>query len=248
MAYANGRIPASFLVQAANGAPGQVLEPQTAMQWTWMVAGADRDGVRLQPEPDNGIPSCYRSLEAQQTAWNDYISLGGARAATPGYSNHGFGKAVDILITTATLAWLRANAARYGFDNAEGANAGENWHWVCTKTITINPDQEEDDMNADQAQKLDDLWQAVLPGQAGRKTQGAIAKQIADTYTTVQALGADTTSKTLLAKVTDLWQRLLPGTAGVKVQGDVAKQLADTLTAVNALSEKVDELAAKLGK
>jgi hypothetical protein len=61
-----------------------------------------------------------------------------ADAATPGTSEHGWGCADDIAeeldgdaaveaIGAAFVAWLRANASRYGFENT---NPTEPWHWA----------------------------------------------------------------------------------------------------------------------
>lgn len=126
----NGQLDVSQLVQAANGAPGQVLERNTAAAWANMVAAAASAGVRLAPEPDDGVPSCYRDIPHQQYAWDQYKNHGGNVAAVPGTSNHGWGTAVDIAITSAVKNWLDNNAHLYGFSNAEGKASGENWHWV----------------------------------------------------------------------------------------------------------------------
>jgi hypothetical protein len=136
VAIQNGRLPVSMLVQAANGAPGQLLEAQTAAQWAAMVQAAAAQGVTLRPEPDDGVPSCYRSYDAQVYA-KQVQAQGGATAATPGTSNHGLGVAIDIQITSQTLAWLNAHAAQFGFDNAQGqaTRPVENWHWVRTRVI-----------------------------------------------------------------------------------------------------------------
>lgn len=137
MVFANGRIPVADLVQAANGAPGQELEPQTAAQWAAMVAAAARDGVTLQPQSDSGIPSCYRSYDAQVYARDLYERGLGNVAAIPGTSNHGFGTAVDILIVGPVWDWLTAHAVEYGFDNNQGRADGEDWHWVRTRTVDV---------------------------------------------------------------------------------------------------------------
>lgn len=136
MGFANGRIPVTFLVHAANGAPGQVLEAQTAEQWAAMVAAAARDGVTLRPQADGGVSSCYRSYDNQVHA-KQVQNAGGPTAAYPGTSNHGKGIAIDIVITAQTLAWLNAHAAEYGFDNAQGQATypPENWHWVRTRVV-----------------------------------------------------------------------------------------------------------------
>lgn len=127
----NGKLDISTLVQATNGAPGQLLERQTEVQWAWMCRDAAASGVILAPEPDNGIPSCYRDFAAQQKAFDE---LGYPKAAYPGESNHGWGTAVDIALTSSTSYWLQANATRYGFIFNV---AGEPWH--AYRNVTLNP-------------------------------------------------------------------------------------------------------------
>lgn len=127
----NGKLDVSTLVQAAGGAPGQVLEPQTAKQWAWMRSDAAKAGINLAPEPDDGIASCYRDLANQQYAYN---KLGYPAAAVPGTSNHGLGTAIDIALTSSITYWLQANAKKYGFVFDV---ANEPWH--AHRTSTINP-------------------------------------------------------------------------------------------------------------
>jgi LAS superfamily LD-carboxypeptidase LdcB len=51
----------------------------------------------------------------------------GGYGAVPGTSNHGWGLAVDIDVTSpSTMAWVRANAYRFGFVEAVPR---EPWHW-----------------------------------------------------------------------------------------------------------------------
>lgn len=134
----NGKLDTSTLVQAANGSPGQVLEKQTAAQWAWMAQDAAAAGVHLAPEPDGGIPSCYRDLAHQQTAYDE---LGYPKAAYPGQSNHGWGTAVDIAITSSVSYWLQQNASKYGFVNDV---PGEAWHYHKVTDVTVPPISRED--------------------------------------------------------------------------------------------------------
>lgn len=127
----NGYLDVSTLVQAANGAPGQLLERNTAAAWALMVAAAAADGVHLAPAPDDGVSSCYRSFANQEHAKDLQLHHGGPTAAEPGFSNHGFGTAIDINVNDPRVkVWLDANAARFGFSWNEGRASGEPWHWV----------------------------------------------------------------------------------------------------------------------
>lgn len=69
--------------------------------------------------------------------WNGrvwYRKDGKAVAAQPGFSNHGWGLAVDLggikSFTSAEYKWLASNAPRYGWTNDEGRKISEYWHWV----------------------------------------------------------------------------------------------------------------------
>jgi len=122
----NGRLDTSQLIQAANGAPGQILEAASAASWKAMVQYAASQGIHLAPEPDDGIPSCYRSYAAQQSAYNQ---LGYPRAAYPGQSNHGWGTAVDVNMTSGVSYWLQDNGGYFGWVNDVSY---ENWHYHHT--------------------------------------------------------------------------------------------------------------------
>jgi len=85
-----------------------------------------------------GIDLCiidsYRTLaEQRRLAYTK-----GGLAATPGTSNHGWGLAVDLCSSvtnsTASMDWLRANGATFGWTNPawaqrSGSGPYEPWHW-----------------------------------------------------------------------------------------------------------------------
>jgi len=100
------------------------------------------------------INESYRTL-ARQQAYYDKPPSGVGTAAWPGTSNHGWGLAIDLHLTAAEYAWMRANAPRYGWVNPAWAHDGrgveEPWHWehataqsVIPDTITPAPTQEDD--------------------------------------------------------------------------------------------------------
>jgi LAS superfamily LD-carboxypeptidase LdcB len=75
------------------------------------------------------INSGFRTLVRQQYFWNCHITKkcnGGHLAAKPGTSNHGMGKALDLQLTPAALAWMQKNAQKYGFIRTVPT---ETWHW-----------------------------------------------------------------------------------------------------------------------
>jgi D-alanyl-D-alanine dipeptidase len=101
--YKNGQIPLSALKQVA---PGKYLQPVVADAWLAAVAEAGRHGIKLSCQEAYrplGVPADQNVTDASKTsthgfnqwyAWGVY-HRGGPLAAQPGYSNHGWGQAVD---------------------------------------------------------------------------------------------------------------------------------------------------------
>ncbi|MGI9612712.1 MAG: M15 family metallopeptidase [Acidimicrobiales bacterium] len=118
--YGNGRIPSSAL--AAVGDTGHRLYAPAATALNTLMADAAEDGVTV------GITDSYRSYSAQENlADRKGLYNQGGLAARPGTSNHGWGMATDLRLDDAALAWMRENAARYGF--VEDVPR-EPWHWT----------------------------------------------------------------------------------------------------------------------
>lgn len=121
--HANGRIPDDELVSIGGG---HRLEADAAGAWTEMVAAAAADGISL------SLTDSYRDFDAQvdvRRRKGDQVAT-----ATPGTSIHGWGHAVDANVNDGkVLAWLRANAGRFGWVNPEWAQregkSFEPWHW-----------------------------------------------------------------------------------------------------------------------
>jgi hypothetical protein len=130
----NGQLPATDLVEVT---PTCLTARAAAPSMARMLDDAHAHGVAL------STTICYRP-EAQQT--NDRASAcsGGncACAAPTGHSMHGWGKAADLrgargpIVSTSdpTHLWLKANAARYGWNHPGWAEPGgspcpEPWHW-----------------------------------------------------------------------------------------------------------------------
>ena len=126
--YENGRIPADDLGELAF-APGESLRRDAAEQLERLDAAyRARFGHHLQ------IRDSYRSYASQ-------VSVKASRgylAAVPGYSDHGWGIAVDINggveeRSSAQHQWLVDNAAKFGWVNPAWAQADgrkpEAWHW-----------------------------------------------------------------------------------------------------------------------
>lgn len=114
---ANGNLPASSL-KAISGSKLRAL-PEVADAYDQMVAAAAKDGIRLTATDG------YRTLAQQQDVKARKPNL----AATPGKSQHGLGRALDINTEGGASAWLAKNAARFGFSQPPGLAKKEPWHW-----------------------------------------------------------------------------------------------------------------------
>lgn len=116
----NGRLPDTLLDSIGQGS--HRLERTAATAFRRMAAAAAQDGVDL------AVSDSYRSYADQQrVAGSVGLYREGGLAAVPGTSTHGWGLSVDVVQTTRTQTWLRANANRFGF--AQDV-AREPWHYT----------------------------------------------------------------------------------------------------------------------
>lgn len=121
---ANGYLSASELAPIDNG---QFLRPDAASRWMALRAAAAADGYNIITTEG------YRDYDTQVYLRNLYLAGKGYPAGIPGTSSHGWGLAVDINTyswTSPIYLWMQANAAAYGFNNNQGRDDGEHWHWV----------------------------------------------------------------------------------------------------------------------
>jgi D-alanyl-D-alanine carboxypeptidase len=117
--YGNGKIPASALTSIGSG---QQMWTPAARQFQQMSAAAARDGVTI------GVTDSYRTYESQvDLAERKGLYSQGGLAATPGTSDHGWGRALDLKLDSSALAWMRENGATYGFKEDVPR---ESWHWT----------------------------------------------------------------------------------------------------------------------
>ncbi len=126
--YENGLIPASALCPVA-GASGEYLRADAANAFRELTAAyARRFGRPI------SVTDAYRSYAEQVRLFAIKPNL----AAVPGFSNHGWGLALDLggginRFGTAEHEWMRANAPRYGWVHPLWARANgskpEAWHW-----------------------------------------------------------------------------------------------------------------------
>ncbi|MGC2239916.1 MAG: M15 family metallopeptidase [Acidimicrobiia bacterium] len=173
--YVNGAMPSDRLLTLQ----GCTLERDAAYTYALLTEAARRDGVRL------GWEDCYRSYNLQAASYNkrcpftevptytidpltgekwqsgtkEVRECSGPPTARPGYSNHGWGRAVDFTNGRSVLGcrdkayiWLQGNAYRFGWVHPDWAECGrptqEPWHWeyagVTDPTLVgytnLNPD------------------------------------------------------------------------------------------------------------
>ena len=126
--YPNGKIPVAALCPLF-GAAGQSLRPGAAAAF---------NAMSIAYQKDTGSPICvtdsYRSYAEQVSV----KAVKGKWAATPGRSEHGMGRAVDLCgginnFGTPAHLWMKQNAPLYGWFHPDWAeptgSLPEPWHW-----------------------------------------------------------------------------------------------------------------------
>lgn len=135
MAVLNGRLPAAELatIPGTNRRLIAALVPQTAALRAAFQAAFGKPLV---------ITDAYRSY-AEQVALK---ATKGVYAATPGQSNHGWGRAIDFgsgvnVEGSPEYRWMKAHAPTYGWTHPRWAEDGnplngqqEPWHWEASAT------------------------------------------------------------------------------------------------------------------
>ena len=117
----NGQLPDSALAPIAQGRLAK--DNYCAASWNAMNVEARSLGLELVP---TGSMSSYRTLAQQEQLYQNYLN-GGALAAVPGTSNHGWGLAVD---TPDSRYWdmIQRIGAKYGWQKAWSDAPSEPWH------------------------------------------------------------------------------------------------------------------------
>lgn len=127
--YDNGRLPSSALGSVGYG--GFRLSTYCVADYKRMNAAfVSRFGKNL---PITGSMSAYRTYDQQVYLYDQYLHHGGALAAVPGTSNHGWGLAADISVGghgSTYYNWLNANGPSYGFNDTVSSEA---WHWTYVR-------------------------------------------------------------------------------------------------------------------
>ncbi|MCE9620968.1 MAG: M15 family metallopeptidase [Actinomycetia bacterium] len=117
--FGNGRVPRELLTLIGIGQ--HRLWGPAAESFIAMRAAAADAGVAI------SVTDSYRNYDQQvDLAERKGLTINGGLAATPGKSEHGWGLAVDADVDGAGLAWLKANAAEFGWVMP---TTREPWHW-----------------------------------------------------------------------------------------------------------------------
>lgn len=137
--HRNGYIPASALADIGGG---KLLQADAARNWLAFVAAAKAaTGTTIYL---NAAQDAYRSY-ARQVYYKLRQPFTGVPAATPGTSNHGWGRAVDCsgfgYIGSTVHQWMQDNCARFGYSWATGRAVREAWHWEYVGAIGYAQDQ-----------------------------------------------------------------------------------------------------------
>jgi hypothetical protein len=118
--YSQGN-PFPITVVTVDGKP---VETATANAYYVMAQAAAAAGVNLQ------VVSGFRTMQQQEYLYSCYVNCSCNNcnlAATPGFSNHQSGHALDLNTSAGGVyGWLEANAAAFGFTRTVPS---EPWHW-----------------------------------------------------------------------------------------------------------------------
>ena len=127
----NGQLPDSTLAPIKDGR----LLKGAAAAWNAMNVHARLLGLELTP---TGSMSSYRTLAQQKLLYAQYLS-GGNLAAKPGYSNHGWGVAVDVA-TLQMRQLIDRIGEPYGWAKKWSDAPTEYWHLTYQAGHYAGPD------------------------------------------------------------------------------------------------------------
>ena len=195
----NGVFDAAYLVPLESEGDYLFVEPATQLvgyagrQWISLSVMENLRAAAKEWRQRTGNPlritEGWRSLATQREYKRRQLAGTGGPAATPGYSNHGLGLALDL---GSAIGWGGAPyavwadiASRHGFSNAEGLRVGEKWHWVGAGVPIVAGDgditpieEEAPDMDADQNNKLTEAWTNSVAAKNAAEEALAIVKRL----------------------------------------------------------------------
>lgn len=127
IALQNGRIPASELARIYHPTLRVKLVKPAAAAFNTMVLRAT---LRKATVPYvTGSLSAYRDLAGQVLLREQWCAAGAcANAAVPGYSNHGWGIAIDLANPALMRPWIDRYGAYFGWSKAWSDAPWEAWH------------------------------------------------------------------------------------------------------------------------
>lgn len=126
--YQNGKIPQSALKKVNVAGVNHYFMHQGGEAFERMMAAAAQDGVKLT------LTDSYRSYELQVDVKRRKPNL----AATPGKSNHGWGRAIDAS-GAACKKWIQSNGYKFGWIWPDWArptgSRPEDWHFEYRPSV-----------------------------------------------------------------------------------------------------------------
>lgn len=138
LVYGNGQIPTDALTPL-KGFKGHYLWEDAAIAFELLMAAAKDAGITI------GVTDSYRTYESQvRLAKTKGLYAEGGLAARPGTSNHGWGTALDLRLDSKALAWMRAEAFKYGYVE-DVPREPWHWHYVGLPSATGTTDGEATD-------------------------------------------------------------------------------------------------------
>jgi len=139
--FGNGDLHLEALTEVEGSQSRCFLEAEAATWWPQLVDAAAADGVQIE------AGWCYRDITSQRSTYiRNCGSLSAPQGAcsmataTPGKSNHGWGRAVDVTsggrqigCRSEAFGWLSEHGDEYGWVSPFWATCGgdtpEPWHW-----------------------------------------------------------------------------------------------------------------------
>jgi len=131
--------------------------------------------------------------------------------------------------------------------------SGARWDWTQHATAPAPAGGDgtplEDEMSADAERKIDELYQALMPGKAGVRTQGPVNKMISDTLEAVRGIESPTAAEVAGAVWSTPVKRGGKNISALQELADAKTHAAEAAKGITAAQVQViaDEIAKHIG-